>query len=296
MSHDSRGLTGFHPTVHPTGGPGARATIHMDLMTTSIVHHIPVCPFSQRLEILLELKGQRDAVRFEVVDITKPRDPALLAKTRGTTALPILETSDGRVLKESLVLMQYLDDLLPGPKVAQDDVYRRAIEGMLTRLEGDFTTAGYVWVMSQDPERRDALREGMLKQYARLDVFLVEHAPDGPFLLDRFGWAEAVFTPMFMRFWFLEHYEEFSLPDQPAYARVRAWRDACLAHPAAQQVTKEEIVKVYYDYAKGAGNGALLPGRHRSSFVLTPSWRGRPLPPADKYGHAATDEELGLAP
>ena len=68
----------------------------------------------------------------------------------------------------------------------------------------------------------------------------------------------------------------------------------CLAHPAAQQVSEEEIVKFYYDYAKGAGNGALLPGRQRSSFVFEPDWRGRPWPPKDKYGHSATDEELGL--
>ena len=37
------------------------------------VFHIPVCPFSQRLEILLGLKDAHDAVRFEVVDITQPR-------------------------------------------------------------------------------------------------------------------------------------------------------------------------------------------------------------------------------
>ena len=44
-----------------------------------IIYHIPVCPFSQRVEILLALKGQRDTVRFEVVDMaaarqTEPRD------------------------------------------------------------------------------------------------------------------------------------------------------------------------------------------------------------------------------
>ncbi len=63
---------------------------------------------------------------------------------------------------------------------------------------------------------------------------------------------------------------------------------------AAQQVTREEIVKVYYDYAKGAGNGAPLPGRSRSSFVFEPHWRTRPWPPRDKYTTSATDAELGL--
>ena len=109
-----------------------------------------------------------------------------------------------------------------------------------------------------------------------------EHSPAGPFLFEDFGWAETVFTPFFMRFWFLEYYEDFELPPDGRYARVRAGVDACLAHPAAQQVSKEEIVKLYYDYAKGAGNGALLPGRKRSSFTFTPDWRSRPWPPREQ--------------
>ncbi|MDF3067152.1 MAG: glutathione S-transferase family protein [Polyangiaceae bacterium] len=258
------------------------------------VFHIPVCPFCQRLEVLLALKGQTQAVRFEVVDITKPRDPALLAKTRGTTALPVLELEDGRVLTESLVLMQYLDQRFPERPVAERDPYRRAIESLLTLQERDFVATGYKMVMNQDPARRADFRTKMQERYAALDAFLVAHATSDTFLFEEFGWAEAVFTPMFMRFWFLEYYEQFELPGDPRFARVRRWREACLAHPAAQQVTKEQIVKLYYDYAKGAGNGALLPGRRCSSFSFEPHWRGRPWPPADKYGVSATDAELGL--
>lgn len=256
------------------------------------VYHIPICPFSQRLEILLELKGRRADVDFHVVDITRPRPEWLLAKTRGTTALPILETADGHVIRESLVILQYFEDLFREPPVAQCDPYRRAVENMLTRMEGDFATQGYTFVMNQDTDRREAIRDGMISQYARLDEFLTTHAPGSVFLFDAFGWAETVFAPLFMRFWFLEYYEDFEIPGQ--YARVRRWRDASIAHPAAQQVTKEQIVKLYYDYSKGAGNGALPPGRARSSFALEPDWRARPWPPRNKYAHSATDEELGL--
>ena len=66
-----------------------------------------------------------------------------------------------------------------------------------------------------------------------------------------------------------------------------------MAHPAAQQVSREEIVKLYYDYAIGVGNGALAPGRRRSSFVFEPHWSKRPWPPRDKWGRHASDEELG---
>jgi glutathione S-transferase len=264
-------------------------------MTRPLLYHIPVCPFSQRLEILLALKGLRDEIDFRVIDITRPRPDWLLEKTRGTTALPVLETTDGRIIKESLVILQYLEDIHPGRPVAQRDPFRRAVENMLTRKESEFCNQGYTWVMNQDPARREALREGMLEQYAQLNDFLLHHATrGGPFLFDEFGWAEAVFTPFFERFWFLEYYEDFALPGEARYARVREWVDACIAHPAAQQVTKEEIVKLYYDYAKGAGNGALLPGRRRSSFAFEPHWRTRPWPPKNKYEHGATDAELGL--
>mgnify|MGYP000153251855 CR=1 FL=1 len=67
-----------------------------------------------------------------------------------------------------------------------------------------------------------------------------------------------------------------------------------ILHPAAQQVSYDKIVKLYYDYALGAGNGALLPGRKLSSFVFQPDWPERPMPPRDKWAGTATDAALGL--
>jgi glutathione S-transferase len=257
-----------------------------------IVHHIPVCPFSQRVKILLELKGLKDAVDFQVVDITRRRSPELLAKTHGATALPVMELEDGRILKESLVLLRYIEDRFPAPGVAQRDPYRRAVENMLIAMEGEFTATGYGFVMNQDSSSRQTHAAAMRQQYAKLEEFLSWQAPDREFLFEDFGFAEVVFTPMFVRFWFLEYYEDFDVP--PDMPRTRRWRDACRSHPAAQQVSREEVVKCYYDYALGAGNGALPAGRRVSSFTFTPPWPLRPWPPRQKYGRAATDEELGL--
>ena len=277
----------------PLGGlPNDDGESTLDLTMRPIVYHIPVCPFSQRLEILLALKERGSAVEFRVVDITKPRETELLALTRGTTALPIMQTEHG-VIKESLVILRYLDETV-GPGVARADPYERAVENMLIALEGPFTAAGYRLLMNQDPARREAFHAAMLVQYAKLDNFLVWQNPDGVFLFEQFGLAECVFTSMFVRFQFLDYYEDFELPEK--FARVRRWRDICLAHPAAQQVSREEIVKTYYDYAKGKSNGALPPGRRVSSFVFSPNWHTRPWPPRDKYGHSANDEELGLLP
>ncbi len=263
-------------------------------MSQPVVYHIPVCPFSQRLETLLELKGQRDAVDFRVVDITKPRDPELLRKMRGSTALPILEMPDERILKESLVILDFLDVSLPGPRVRREDPFEHAVERMLILKEGPLTIAGYSFVMSQDPAARQTHLDKLLGVYADINSFLSKHSPHGPYLFENFGLAETVFTSLFMRFWFLSYYEDFELPAGEGFELVRRWQEACLAQPAAQQILREEIVKLYYDYAKGVGNGALLPGRSRSSFAFAPHWRIRPWPPAEKYGPIASDRELGL--
>ena len=78
-------------------------------MDRPVIYHIPVCPFSQRIEILLALKGMTDAVDFHVVDITQPRPDWIAAKTGGSVPLPVLEDENGRVLRESLVILRYIE-------------------------------------------------------------------------------------------------------------------------------------------------------------------------------------------
>lgn len=70
-------------------------------------------------------------------------------------------SSGSRVLK-------YFEDIFPERAVAQRDPYRRAVESMLTCMETEFCTQGYTLVMNQSLERRNALQDAMLRQYARL--------------------------------------------------------------------------------------------------------------------------------
>lgn len=259
-----------------------------------VIYHIPVCPFSQRVEILLELKGLKGAVDFHVVDITEPRDPAIAALTGGAVPLPVMQDETGRVLRESLVLLRYFEERFSEPPVARADPYERGLERLMIARQDAFGTDGYVMVMNRDPAKTGVLRDKLLDHYRWFDGFLRAHNPDGTYLFDDFGLAETVMTPLMMRFWFLDYYEDFALPGTGDFGRVRRWRDACLSHPAAQQVSYDQIVKLYYDYAIGAGNGALPEGRQRSSFVFEPHWRDRPMPPTDKYDRIAGDAELGL--
>jgi glutathione S-transferase len=255
------------------------------------LYHIPGCPFSERVEILMQLKGIEDAIVDHEIDISAPRPAWLLEKTGGVTSLPALDAPEGTLL-ESMVILRYLEDRFPERPVAQRDPFRHAIESWLAAVGGALPAAGYKMILNRDPAQRDALRKTVDEQFALLDAFLIRHGSQGPFLFDEFGWAEVAMTPMFKRLWFLEYYENYTLPAH--LTRVKAWRDACLAHPATQGRSFDEIIKLYYDYAQGAGNGRLAEGRKVSSFALTPHWSERPWPPRAKWSQAATDQQLGL--
>jgi glutathione S-transferase len=260
---------------------------------TLTLYQFPGCPFSERIEILLALKGLSGELRDVEIDISTPRPDWLLAKTGGATALPAFETPDG-VLRESLVILRYLEMRFPARPVAQRDPWRHAVESMLVATDSAFTVAGYKMVQNQDAAQRDALKAAVDSQFARVDAFLQDYSVGGgPFLFEEFGWAEVAFTPLMKRLGFLDYYEGYGIP--PALGRVRAWREACLAHPAAQRHTLEEVAKLYYDYSRGFGNGKVPPGRTKSSFTMEPHWRGRPMPPRDKWTTpVASDEALGL--
>jgi glutathione S-transferase len=242
------------------------------------MYHIPGCPFSERVEILLALKGLEGLMADVEIDISQPRPEWLLRKTQGSTSLPALGLDNGETLKESMVIMRYLEDRFPERPVAQRDPYRHAVESMLCATDGAFTGAGYRMILNRDRSQRDALGREVDAQFKRLDSFLSYYSPEGTCLFEDFGWAEVAFAPMFKRLWFLEYYENYVIP--PSLQRVQRWREACVTHPAvAGRHSFEELMKLYYDYSQGGGNGRIPEGRKISSFALIPNWQTRPMPP-----------------
>lgn len=258
-----------------------------------IFYTFPGCPYCERIEIMIAAKSITAQVKVVELDISAPRPTWLLEKTHGTTALPALEVAEG-TLKESLAIMRYLEMRFPDPAVAQRDPHAHAVECMFVELGGPFAAAGYTMIRNRDRAKRDELKNTVDAQFAKLDKFLRDYGRGREFLFERFGWAEVALAPLAKRMEFLRYYENYEIP--AALTRVRAWHDACLAHPAAQDRKVEEIVRLYYDYSRGAGGGSLPPGRRVSSMAMSPHWSKRPMPPRDKWNAPdATDAELGLA-
>lgn len=259
----------------------------IDAMT---LYHFPGCPFSERVEILLRLK-RGEALPDVIVDISAPRPDWLLAKTGGVTALPALQTPRGTLL-ESAAILRFVDTVAPGPRLVNADPFAHAIEEMLAGLGPPLSVAGYRMIQNQDRALRGALAADVDAAFAKIDAFLRRHATGETYLFDDFGWAEIMLTPAMKRLWFLDYYEDYSIP--ATLDRLIRWRSACLAHPATQGHSHEEIVKLYHDYSRGFGSGKVPTGRTASTFAPEPHWSSRPMPPRDKWASAPTDAMLGL--
>ncbi len=248
-------------------------------MTSEVrIYSIAVCPFAQRTRMLLQLKN----VAFELIeiDITRPRPQWFLA-LNPLGQVPVIEHR-GRVLNESSVINEYLDEEFPQLRVMPDDAYQRAQSRVLIdRVNHGFVPAMYQLLMNQDTDRLAAARDRALAEWAWLERFLTRHNPDGAWLWDRLGMADLSIAPFFQRWCLNAWYRYVEAPSGEDYARVRRWYDACLAHPlvAGTGMPDEDYIKLYEDYALGYGNGAVPAGRARSSFDLSVPLNARPMPP-----------------
>lgn len=244
------------------------------------LYSMAVCPFAQRARIMLRLKG----IDFSLteLDITRPR-PDWFLDMNPLGQVPVIR-HEGKLLNESSVICEYLEDAFPEPRVASNDAYRRALSRILIDYcNQKFVPAMYRLLLNQERAERSKLTDDALATWRWVSDFLDRHNPDGTYLHDEDGFAlaEVNFAPFFMRYCLNDYYRAFRLPDEKAFARVRRFRDALLEHPVvkATGMSDEDFIKLYYDYSRGFGNGAVPPGSTHSSFDLGVPLRDRPMPP-----------------
>uniref|UniRef100_A0A915APK8 Glutathione S-transferase omega n=1 Tax=Parascaris univalens TaxID=6257 RepID=A0A915APK8_PARUN len=84
------------------------------------------CPFSKRALIYLAKKG----IKAEIININLKEKPEWYFAKNSDGAVPTLEY-DGKVVSESTVISQFLDDLMPETSILPKDPYERAQQRIL---------------------------------------------------------------------------------------------------------------------------------------------------------------------
>ncbi|CAB3220071.1 unnamed protein product [Arctia plantaginis] len=94
------------------------------------LYNMRFCPFAQRAALALIAKN----IDFEVVNIDLIDKPEWLASKSALTKVPALEISDGMSIYESLVVVEYLDDVYPQRRLIPQEPVTKAFDKILVEV------------------------------------------------------------------------------------------------------------------------------------------------------------------
>jgi glutathione S-transferase len=176
-------------------------------------------------------------IPFEEV-LIRLRTPATkdeVARASPSGRIPVLH-HEGRVIWESLAILEYLAELHPQKRLWPSDPGGRAwARSIATEMHSGFAQVRHQWSMNlRRPRSHKPLTGEGVAEGRRIEEIwrgcLAAHRRDGPFLFGQFTAADAMYAPVVTRF---HTYGGDLAPD------IRAYVDAMLALPAMRQWYEE---------------------------------------------------------
>jgi len=216
---------------------------------------------------------------LENLDICKPRPDWFLA-LNPQGLVPVLVNGED-VVCDSSIVSEYIEEAFPNQlPFGKTPAERAQIRTFINYVDRSFIPPLYMLMAAATPDAREERIEKALASWRWIDMFLEHNGYAGDFLGDGIGLAEISVAPFFLRYEVVAYYQDFEVPDQPEYERVRRWHDQLLAHPIVQSTAESipDLIKLYEDYTLGYFNGAVPPGKSISSSDLSVPLHQRALP------------------
>ena len=217
------------------------------------------CPFAQTTRITLVHKGIRfrhSEVPVMNADVTGIADkPAWFLELSPKGRVPVL-LHRGRVLYESAMVDQYLDEVFPDRPLMPADPGERVIARIW--LHHASTTLPRLWyrALNARPEDQAGCSARLLEFLADWEAALHEHGGSGPWLFgERCTLPDLFMAPFYERFEpALGHFKNFELPDDGSLPGVRRHYRASLEHPAflATRLDPAWLTALYRPFAQRA--------------------------------------------
>ncbi|XP_053547688.1 glutathione S-transferase omega-1-like isoform X2 [Bombina bombina] len=124
------------------------------------------CPFAQRARLVLAAKG----INHELVNIDLENEPEWFVEKSPFDAVPVLETSKGQLIYESIIVCDYLDEAFPGKKLNPKDPFQRAQQKMILEHFSKIITVLYnILHAKQNKEDTTGLKSEVQKKLIALD-------------------------------------------------------------------------------------------------------------------------------
>jgi glutathione S-transferase len=144
-----------------------------------LLYQDPRAPNPRRVRVFLAEKGVAyDTIEVLIAD--KAHQTPEFRKKNPIALLPVLELADGRVLRESIAICRYIEELHPEPNLMGADAWERAQIEMWNR----HAELELLWPIAQIFRNTHKFWEGRIKQAPEFAVLMREH------LSERLDWLE----------------------------------------------------------------------------------------------------------
>ncbi|KAM9327309.1 glutathione S-transferase omega-1-like [Gastrophryne carolinensis] len=194
------------------------------------------CPFAQRSRMVLAAKG----IQYEDVNINLKNKPDWFFEKNPLGLVPVIETSDGKIIYESAVVCEYLDEVFPGVKLTPSDPYEKAKQKMLQEQFSAVSTAFYK-IRTASDEDAPELWAQFFEKLKKIDEGLAKK--NTPY----FGGNSVAMIDYLLWPWF-ERFNAFcpanTLEKTP---QLKAWYDLMMQDAAVKATyTKPEVFVGFY--------------------------------------------------
>jgi glutathione S-transferase len=182
------------------------------------------CPYCARARIVLAEKG----IEYDPVPIDLDDRPDWIYEKNPTGRVPVLEGDGGFVLPESAVIMEYLEELEPEPRLLPEGQDERALARVtIFRFEKEF--AGPYYAARRDPAARPGLEAALLELEQTLTAreFLGGAS---------FGLADIAYLP-----WIIRIRAGVVEADLDSHVALAAWLDRLADRPSV--AAEREVVE-----------------------------------------------------
>jgi glutathione S-transferase len=196
-------------------------------------------PFAGKARIAFAEKG----VAVELLEIDPRNRPARLRELNPTSRVPVLEI-DGRGIRESTVICDWLEDTHPEPPFwPADPTARAAARGLLRFVDDELTTPFFRSMRKEvfgldeadHPDAVQHLRAQLARNWPTAEKLLGQG--DGPWLLagDEPTMADLAAMPLAVR---LPQWKPDLVPDPDEYPLTAAWLERLRQRPSAAEVDR----------------------------------------------------------
>lgn len=207
-----------------------------------------ICPYAERTRLVLIEKG----IDFELVEIDLGDKPKRFLDVSPYGKVPAI-VHDGEALFESAIINEYLDEIVPEPRLMPDDPVQRARTRIWTHYCDEvFLTDYYGLLRNQDAGRHAELKDKVVAHLRTIEAQgLGALSPKGPFW---FGaeptLVDFAYFPFFERLPAWAHYRGVSIPSE--CPRLKRWVAAMWMRDSVRQIANspDYYVEHYKGYAR----------------------------------------------